>query len=167
MPSDVQALYRLHASEIKTYLRRRVRCAETAAELTQETFVRFMRSAARTPIESPRAYLYRIAANLLTDHSRKKSVRLEVVSEDAVDQVADSHPGAEQTVLAKEELRRLQQAVDVLPPRRQEIFILHKYEGLSYSEIAERLGISKNTVMVQMMKALSFCRDHLADDKRK
>ena len=143
-----------------------MRCAETASELTQETFIRFMRSAARTPIESPRAYLYRIAANLLTDHARRKSVRLEVASEDAVDHVADSHPGAEQTVLAKEELRRLQQAVDALPPRRRKIFVLHKYEGLSYSEIADKLGISKNTVMVQMMKALSFCRERLADDER-
>lgn len=142
-----------------------MRCAETASELTQETFVRFMKSAARMPIDSPRAYLYRIAANLLTDHTRRKSVRLEVVSDDAVDQVADSHPGAEQTVLAKEELHRLQQAVDALPPRRREIFILHKYKGLSYGEIADRLGISKNTVMVQMMKALSFCRDRLADDE--
>jgi len=50
-------------------------------------------------------------------------------------------------------------AVEALPPRTREVFRLHKYEGLSYSDIAEQLGIAKNTVMVHMVKALGLCRE--------
>ena len=61
-------------------------------------------------------------------------------------------------------MHRLERAIDDLPRRQREVILLHKFEGLSYSAIAERLGISKNTVMVHMMRALAHCRDRLADE---
>ena len=67
-------------------------------------------------------------------------------------------------MLARDEVRRLEAAIDSLPPRQRQVLLLHKFEGLSYAEIAERLGISKNTVMVHMMWALARCRDSLAED---
>ncbi len=162
-PSDVHSLYRQYGDEIRRYLVRRSHCAETAADLTQETFVRLLRGDDGARIGSPRAYLYRIAANLLTDHARKERTRPPQVGGDRLDRLLDEAPDQERTLLARDEVRRLRRAIDEMPPRRREIFVLHKFEGLSYAEIAERLGIAKNTVMVQMMQALAHCRDRLAD----
>jgi len=162
-PSDVQSLYRQYGDEIRRYLVRRSRCADTAADLTQETFVRLLRGDDRMRIGSPRAYLYRIAANLLTDHARREGARPPTVGGERLDRQVDEAPDQERALLARDAERRLRRAIDEMPPRRREIFVLHKFEGMSYAEIAQRLGIAKNTVMVQMMQALAHCRERLAD----
>ena len=68
--SDVRRFYSEHGEELQRYLTRRLNCAQTAADLTQDVFVRLMRSEAADAVENPRAYLYRIASNLLADHFR-------------------------------------------------------------------------------------------------
>lgn len=163
-PSDLYALYLQHEPEIRWYFIRRVRCAQTAAELTQETFIRLLGQGVPASIEAPRAYLYRVASNLLTDHFRKAGGIPTTVSDAELHDVPNNTAGPERNVLARDEIRRLERAIDELPRRRREIFLLHKFEGLSYGEIADRLGIAKNTVMVQMMRALAHCRDRLADN---
>lgn len=160
--SDVHALYRQYGPEIRGYLIRRLRCAETAADLTQETFLRLLRQGEAARLDSPRSYLYRIAANLLNDHRRRQAARPPLADAAMLDQAASDLPGQDRVLLARSELARLGTAVESLPPRRREVFVLHKYGGLSYGEIADRLGISKNTVMVHMTKALAHCRDRLA-----
>jgi len=162
--NDLQALYLEHGPEIRRYLARRISCADTAQELVHEIFLRLLRMRQVEPIDDPRAYLYRIAANLVADHFRRENGQRRADGADLLDGIADTAPGQERTVLARDEVRRLERAIDEMPPRRREIFLLHKFEGLSYGEIAERLGIAKNTVMVQMMRALAHCRDRLAED---
>lgn len=163
-PDAVHALYLRYVGEIRHYLARRLSSTETAADLAQETFIRLLRGRPAEPIDDPRAYLYRIAANLATDHLRSSARTPPTVPDEHPDHAHDPMPGPEHTLLARDELRRLARAIDELPSRRREIFLLHKFEGLSHAEIAARLGIAKNTVMVQMMKALAHCRDRLHDE---
>lgn len=61
----------------------------------------------------------------------------------------------------RERLRLLAHAIAELPPRRREVFLLHKIDGLSHSQVAERLGISRSKVEKHVMKALAHCRDRL------
>ena len=159
---DVQELYRQYGQELNGYLFRRLECAETAADLTQEAFVRLLRAGPASLVENPRAYLYRIASNLLTDHYRDQTRQPRTTAEDLSAAVVDGTPGQERALLAKDQVGHLERAIEELPPRQREVLLLHKFEGLSYGEIADRLGISKNTVMVHMMRALAYCRDHLA-----
>ena len=160
--SDVQDLYRQYGQELQGYLSRRLKCAETAADLTQEAFVRLIRGGPQGLVDNPRAYLYRIASNLLTDHYRDQTRRPRASAEPLSIAVVDGTPGQERALLAKDRVGHLEQAIGELPPRQREVLLLHKLEGLSYGEIADRLGISKNTVMVHMMRALAYCRDHLS-----
>ena len=162
--SDVRRFYFEHGEELRRYLTRRLNCAQTAADLTQEVFVRLMRSEAAGALENPRAYLYRIASNLLADHFRGAKLQPKVTGAALWETVPDEAPSPERALLTRDELRRLEGAIDELPPRQREILLLHKFEGLSYGAIAERLGISKNTVMVHMMRALARCRDRLSED---
>lgn len=55
----------------------------------------------------------------------------------------------------------LEKAVDQLPPRCRQVFVLSRFENLSHKEIASRMGISAKTVEVQIGKALVFLREHL------
>lgn len=161
---DVGTLYLEHGQELRRFLTRRLACADTASELTQEAFGRLLHRRRAGPLDNPRAYLYRIAANLVTDHLRGRVRSPAALEADQLERLADHGPGQERVLLAKEDVRRLERAIAELSPRRREVLRLHKFDGLSYGEIAERLGIAKNTVMVHMMKALAHCRRRLADD---
>lgn len=161
---DVRRFYSEHGEELQRYLTRQLNCAQTAADLTQEVFVRLMRSKGAGTMENPRAYLYRIASNLLVDHYRGAKQQPGFVFTPLWETVPDGAPDPERALLTRDELSRLVRAIDELPPRQRDVILLHKFDGLSYQAIAERLGISKNTVMVHMMRALAYCRDRLSED---
>ncbi len=161
---DVRRYYFEHGEELRRYLTRRLNCAQTAADLTQEAFVRLMHGKPVDTMENPRAYLYRIASNLVADHFRGVKLEPRVIGATLWETVPDDAPGPERALLARDEVRRLERAIDDLPPRQRQILLLHKFDGLSYGAIAERLNLSKNTVMVHMMRALARCRDRLSED---
>lgn len=159
---DVRRFYAEHGKELERYLTRRLSCAQTAADLKHETFTRLINGKTFDRIDNPRAYLFQIARNLVADHFRSKSLPTQPASPETWERVPDEAPGPERTVIARESLHRLEKALERLPPRQREILVMHKYQELSYTEIASKLGISKNTVMVHMMRALAHCRDFLS-----
>ena len=161
---EVKHFYIQYGAEVQRYLTRQVKCGFTAADLTQEVFLRLVRSGNSMELSNPRAYIYRIASNILTDHIRGAARKHSASHEPISDTVAEEAPGPEDRLLSRDELMRLERAIADLPQRQREVMTLHKFDGLSYRDIADRLGISKNTVMVHMMRALAHCRDRLADD---
>lgn len=165
---DLDALFRSCARDLCQFLRRRVASPEVAADLAQEAFFRLLRSdqmpeATGNVPRDARAYLFSIAANLAIDHRRQmRRQQTDPVEIEAIAAFPDPRPSAERASLSREELRVLAAAVASLPPRGREVFRLHKIEGLSYAEIAARLGIAKNTVIVHMVRSLAHCRRVLA-----
>ncbi|MEM7561455.1 MAG: RNA polymerase sigma factor [Pseudomonadota bacterium] len=160
---DIRHLYAKYGDELRRYLTRRLDCAHTADDLTQETFARLIRSDSTALLDNPRAYLFRIASNLVTDQFRGGRAQWRAYSEESLESIVDPSSDPVQACLTGDEIDRLEQAIEALPARQREIIVLHKFEGLSYAEIAEKLDISKNTVMVHMMRALAFCRDKIGD----
>ncbi|WP_374379245.1 RNA polymerase sigma factor [Dongia sp.] len=160
---DFEALFRRHSKDLRRFLRRRLACSDTAADLAQEAFYRLMRAGGAPDSADARAYLFRIAANLATDHQRQS--RRHVTGEGAeltLASMPDPGPSAERRALSREEWQVLLGAISRLPPRGRQVFLLHKEQGLSHVEIAQALGISKNTVIVHMMRGLAQCRRALA-----
>lgn len=156
------ALFRACQQDLQRFFRRRVDSPETAAELTQEVFLRLLRAGPAASLQDPRAYLFRTANNLVIDHYRASRLRQSPPLVEAEWQaLPDPQPTAEAVLLSREELGIVQQAIADLPPRGREVFMLHKFGGLSYGEIADRLGIAKNTVMVHMVRALAHCKKRL------
>lgn len=159
---SVESLFRTYAREIRRFLLRRVACAETAADLTQDAFVQFLRAEPGTTVADPRAYLYRTASNLAIDH-RRRQVRnpQQAATPEELAMLPDPAPSPEASLLTQEELALLRRAIGALPPRCREVFLLQRFEDLSYEAIGRRLGISKNTVMVQMYRAMTALRRQL------
>lgn len=71
-PAEAESLIERHRQELFIFLLRRVACADTANDLLQDTFFRLINAKAAQPIQNPRAFVYRIAANLATDHLRRQ-----------------------------------------------------------------------------------------------
>lgn len=153
--SRVHELYREHSPALVRQLSRMTGCRELAREITHETFVRLLRLAPGRVegIEQPEAYLRRISTNLLRDWGRSKIVAersaptLELASNQLIDQLA--------VLESRDTLRRLEHALSKLKPRTREIFLSHRVHGLSYAEIAARMGLSIKGVEKQMSKAIA------------
>ena len=79
------------------------------------------------------------------------------------EEVPDRSPSAETRIDARERLAILAGAVEELPPRCREVFMLRKVEGLDQAEIARRLGISRNMVEKHLRKALLVCAARLKE----
>ncbi|HWB50394.1 MAG TPA: RNA polymerase sigma factor [Stellaceae bacterium] len=152
------ASFQENYEDLLRFLARRTGDADRAADIAQDTYLRL---AAIGPgaavIDNPRAYVYRVAGNLAIDTMRREGrITARHTGYEPDDTVFDPAPTPEQVVLHRSELDRLLRVIDRLPPRSREVFVLAKVYGLTHGEIAARLGIAKNTVMVHMTKALAF-----------
>jgi RNA polymerase sigma-70 factor (ECF subfamily) len=130
---------------------------QKAEDIVQEVFLSLWKNRHRIKdMESPQGYLVMTARNRIVDEFRKK-LMLPLVDEMAHLYTA---PGmlSDEKLETKQLLAIIQSAIDQLPPQRKRIFEMSKKEGRKYQEIAAILGISKETVKVQMVKALAFLR---------
>jgi RNA polymerase sigma-70 factor (ECF subfamily) len=129
------------------FLRKASRNASDLDDLRQEVYTRLYETAKKEIPEHTRPLLFRIARHLLIDRAR----RAQIVSNEAVENLenlnlAIDEPGTDRAVIAREELRRMQTALDKLPRRYRMAVVMRKVEGLTTREIALRLGIAEKTV---------------------
>ncbi len=153
-------LYRRHAGWLGRMLAWRLRATPLDVDdIVQETYVRMARYAAQEAPRHPRALLLRIAVNLARDHMRRNVVR-GGLAEDAHQQ-GDAAYGA--IAPEQHEALELKQAILALPPIYRDVFVLSRFTGLTYEEIASHAGISVKTVEWRMSRALAMCAARLRD----
>ncbi|WP_407316152.1 RNA polymerase sigma factor [Pseudomonas sp. nanlin1] len=156
---DLKALYLAHRGEIQDYLDRRLRCKETAADLTQDTFIRLSEHMSRTPIANFRAYLYSSARNLFIDHTRRQAHRKgEPLDQQTSSSFEQSTPTLEQAAIANQQLKALNDVIENMPATCREVFLMVRVEGLTYVEIGQRLGIPAKTAYSRMVRALDLLK---------
>ena len=125
------------------------------ADLRQDVYVQVFEAAKKQIPEQPKAFVFQTARNLLIDRVRREQiVPIEAVADAEALSVAVDAPGPERSVIARDELRRLQLALDRLPPRCREIVVLGRIQGLSGREIAVRLGITPAAVSIQLANGI-------------
>jgi RNA polymerase sigma-70 factor (ECF subfamily) len=155
----VEALYDLYADRLFRYMLARVGDPEVAADLSTELFVRVIRHIAsfklneRRPAASFSAWLYRIAANLITDHHRqaKRSTQVSLTEEL---RLTDGHPSPQHVAEQREVFARLQRAMQSLS-EEQRLVILAKFgEDMSNAEVAVWLGKTEGAVKSLQHRAL-------------
>lgn len=150
------ALHRQYSGALRRYFLKRAPAGAEADDLVQDVFIRLARRGDVESIARIEGYLFQTAANVLTDHARRNAAR----RRDAHDVYEDAEHGSEaispeRVLLGRERVRQLLDALDTLPQRTRAIFVLHKFEGLRYADIAARFGVSVSSVEKHMMKALS------------
>jgi len=135
------------------------------ADLRQEVYVRVYEAAQKQIPEHAKTFLLRTAHNLLVDRVRREQiVPIAAVADLDALGVAMDAPGPERSAIAKDMLRRLQTALDRLPPRCREAVVLKQIDGLSRGEIAERMGISQDAVSQYLSKGVTALAEDLYGD---
>ena len=131
-------------------------------DLRQDIYVQVYQAALTNLPERPKQFLFATARNLLINRVRHAQVvPIDPVSDLQALNIADDEPGPDRVLIAREELRRLQIALDRLPPRCREVVVLARIEGCSGREITQRLGISEATVSEHLNKGMRILADIL------
>ncbi len=156
-----ESLFRRYNERLFYFLYGLLKSKEDAEEIVQETFLKLWERRELFREEySFESLIFRIARNSFIDHNRKKVSR--AVFEKHFRFIADlAENTTDEYVLFQETRFILDSVMNGLPPKRKEIFLLQKVEGLSRKEIAEKLGISVITVDSQLLKANKFMKEEL------
>jgi RNA polymerase sigma factor (sigma-70 family) len=152
----LDALYREESPRLLRSLARRTSNREEAWDLVQEIFCRLARLKAEgaVRVDRPRAYLSRMATNLLRDRAKQASRHM-LRSHVPADEAAIAGIDQQHLLETRDMLQRVEAAMLRLRPKTREIFMAHRVDGLSYAEIAERTGLSVKGVEKQMSKAIA------------
>ncbi len=155
-PVCIETLYRDHSPRLLRSIARKTASREEAHDLVHDIFLRIARIGASGPLRlhKAEAYLSRMATNLLRDRART-AARQQSDGHVAADE--ETLPGADQQkhLESRDMLRRMEAAMLKLRPITREIFMAHRLDGLSYSEIADRTGLSVKSVEKHMSKAIA------------
>lgn len=153
-----------HDGQLKAYLRSAYPAVRDVDDVVQESYIRVWRRHAAKPIKSAKNFLFSVARHLALDLLRHERVSpIKPVTDLAGLPVMDGAAGSVETACTNEEVALLVQAIDALPPRCREILILRKLQGMPQKEIARRLGLSEQTVQVQVGRGTRRCEEFLRE----
>jgi RNA polymerase sigma-70 factor (ECF subfamily) len=154
-------LYNQYHPALYHYVLRFVKSPAIAEDVLQDVFLKIWEIKSRIdPALSFKAYLYRICRNsvfkLLKKMAVDEDLRLQVLQ-----QFTQSVADADLKILWQQYEEILQAAINRLPPQRQKVFRLCREEGKTYEQVADELGISRNTVKEHMVLAMKLIREHV------
>ena len=148
------------------FLRRNWRNQSDIPDLVQDVYVRVYEAASKSLPDNPKSFVFSTAHNLLVDRVRRdKIVAIEFAAQLEDLGVALDEPGPDRSAIARDDLRKLQQVLDDLPPRTRAVVIMRRVEGLSRSDIAKQLGISEVTIKWHLNEGLRALADALYGER--
>lgn len=134
---------------------------DLAEDIVQSMFMKLWEKRDELDIStSVQSYLFRSVYNQCLNQLEHRVIKTKY---DAAVRVEPGRDAQQPDVFPEELGSNIRKAVDTLPPQCRSIFIMSRYEELKYSEIADRLGISVNTIQNQVSKALKILREALKD----
>ncbi len=161
---DLDALFQRHATDLAGYLRRQLQCPHLAEDLCQEVFLRLGQHPQPGRLVESRAYLFRIARNLIIDHHRRRRARPVCQPLDEPDLCLACPRACPERATDRALCRRaLHAALETLPPRLRQALVWHRIEGLTQAEIGRRLGVSERMAGRYVSQAIARCRERLTD----
>ncbi len=160
--AELSLLYVEHAERLQRYVYGKIGCAETAADLIQDVFVKLCCQKKRAHISDLKSYLYQMARNAVVDHYR--STQLERQRQDYRDvmdfvDLSDDRPACDEEASVRQQLDSLMLAVSALPALGRNIFTLRHMNGFKNREVADHLGICQSTVEKNLAQAKGYCRE--------
>ena len=154
---------RTHEPLLRAWLASRYPSLHDIDDVVQESYVRLLQAHDRAHIAAPKAYLFRVARNLVLDRLRhERVVEFEPLADSGASDVVDASASVYQTIARDQQLQLMTEAIQALPKQCRQIFTLRKVYGLSQQEIAARMGLSVNTVSAQLTIGLNKCKAYIA-----
>ena len=157
---DVAGWYDEYHLRLLKYLRSSLRTETDAQDVSQEVYLRLLRVPEDRVIDHPRAYLFRVAANVVNDW-RAGERMFETRAPEDLDQVPDSHNSDQEY---DDSMRKvlINQAIVALPTHYRAALLLSAQHGMTYREIASHMDVTERMVKRYIVKAYARLREELA-----
>ncbi|WP_187395015.1 RNA polymerase sigma factor [Pigmentiphaga aceris] len=143
-----------HYDDLVDHVRRRFGDRHLARDVVQDVCVRLIETPPRKPIREPLAFLRHVSTHLAIDRCRVADYRVDRTALMAAGPHASETPATpDETAIAEQARAALLAAIQALPERCREVFILHALYEVPQTEIAKRLGISRTMVARHLARA--------------
>ena len=152
VPTDIDSLYKQYFRQLCLYALHYIGDLDESKDIVQDCFTSLIKN--NPDISSPRTYLFSSVRNRCVDLLRSKKKERTTPMDDLM-QISDEEAQRRSEIEAQ-----LWAAVDALPPKRRELLLLSKRDGLKYSDIARLKGLSENTVRNQIFRAIESLRSN-------
>lgn len=160
--------YMERRAELVRFFTLRLKSPAAAEDLVQDIYLRIEAVEPSVEVKNTAGYLYRLGSNLMLDKlrgERRAAARDHEWREShhtivGTEEVSEA-PRADDAVAARQRLEAIVALLREMPETTQSVFRLHKFEGLSHPEVAERLGISRSSVEKHVMAVLKRLTERL------
>lgn len=161
----LEKLISQHGPALLRFLTNKLNSQEEAAEVAQETYLRLYKLDKIDQCSNAKAFLFQAASNMAVDQLRRKSLHSKylISEEQKAPQCGDS---PENIINAQQQLQHIYHAIDELPVKCRQAFLLHRKSGLSYSDIAKEMNTSVSSVEKYILQALRHCRHTIAKEQK-
>lgn len=161
----IDRIYRDHNEALIRFLYVKLRSEQDAREVAQEAYVRMLKLDEPDTVRHLQSYLFRTAANLAVDRLRQGQRRPTVaVPDDGPREPCSPLPAQDHILEGRQKLSLLETAITELPPKCRKAFLLYKFEGRSYGDIADEMGLSESMIRKYVIRVLVYCRERLGDE---
>lgn len=158
--THIAQLFEEHNQNLLRFVTARLHSPQEAKEIAQEAYVRLLKLDEPNTVSYMRAYLFRIAANLVIDRLKQRERRSELRNLAFFDAEISSPP-PESVLSARDELDIIQNAITELPPKCRKAFLLHKIHEYSIEKTSEEMNLSTRMVRIYVARAVVFCKERL------
>lgn len=160
-PDVYDKFFREQAVQLRNFLFFKYGSEKDAEDVVQESFIRLWNNCEKVPLEKAKGFLYTAANNLSLSMKRHEKVKLNHKMEVKVED--RDHQDPEFSLLEKEFQDKLKNAMEQLPDRQREAFLLSRIEKKTYQEISEIMGVSVKAIEKLMHKALIKIRRQIGN----
>ncbi len=156
-----------YRAPLAAFFVRRIGDPAEAEDLAQDVLLRVIDRVDLATLERPDGYLFQTAANMLTDRARRLQTRAVAQPDVEALHLNVEVLTPERVLQGKQDLQSVMAALDELPDPTRDMFILHRFEGLKYQEIADQYGVSRSAVEKRLSKALAHLTTCLMTDGKR
>lgn len=149
-------------NELVYYVQRMIGDKEQAVDIIQETYTKTIEKSKQLDIKNERAFLYKVAKNLVIDQSRKKKNRDNISFEEENFSIPKEEQPEHLAIKHLEE-KLLIEALNSLPKRLKQVFVLHIFDGYSKKQIASMMDLNLNTVQKYVINATKKLSDYIEE----
>jgi RNA polymerase sigma factor (sigma-70 family) len=155
----VDALYRNYHAALRRFLARKRLDREEVADIVLETYSRVYRNTSAAEIRNPKAFLFRVAHNLWINAQKHRRIGVEGNALDiSTVEVASEAPSAYRALKSQQELAIVRAAIDELPSKCRQAFVMNRFENMTFGEIAVELGVSVSMIEKYVSHAIGHLR---------
>jgi RNA polymerase sigma factor (sigma-70 family) len=153
----ISRLFSEHNESLIQFLATRLRSVQEAKEVAQEAYVRLLSLEDSGAVSFLRAFLFKTAANLAVDRIRSRNRQQQALDAGLCDELREATTPDREAATAQE-VEIVRRLVGELPPKCRHAFLLHRVQGVEFSEIAQEMGLSERMVRHYVLRAVLYCR---------